>query len=119
MSTKPDQPTPTAWARFRFSVVGPLLSPPPARGELKAVLRTPAAKVLMSRGRWCRPVALTILDEHSRLCRHLQGCLSESAEDLVHGLSQAIQKHSLPRALLTDNSRGDLFPFHPIRKEIR
>jgi putative transposase len=29
--------------------------------------------------------------------------LSETAEDLVHGLSQAIQKRGLPRALLTDN----------------
>ena len=26
------------WARFRFSVVGPLLSAPPARGELKAAI---------------------------------------------------------------------------------
>ena len=31
MSTKPDRPTPTVWARFRFSVVGSLLSSPPAR----------------------------------------------------------------------------------------
>src|SRR5260370_12910233 len=29
--------------------------------------------------------------------------MSETAEDLVHGLSQAIQKRGLPRALLTDN----------------
>ena len=29
--------------------------------------------------------------------------LGETAEDLVHGLSQAIQKRGLPRALLTDN----------------
>jgi putative transposase len=29
---------------------------------------------------------------------------SETAEDLVHGLSQAIQKQGLPGALLTDNS---------------
>jgi putative transposase len=33
----------------------------------------------------------------------LQWYLSETAEDLVHGLSQAIQKRGLPRALLTDN----------------
>jgi putative transposase len=60
-------------------------------------------KVLTHRGHWARPMALGILDDHSRLCCHLQWYLSETAEDLVHGLSQAIQKRGLPRALLTDN----------------
>jgi transposase InsO family protein len=60
-------------------------------------------KVLTSRGQWQRPLVLGILDDHSRLCCHLQWYLSEMAEDLVHGLSQAIQKRGLPRALLTDN----------------
>ena len=60
-------------------------------------------KVLTSRGRWQHPLVLGILDDHSRLCCHLQWYLSETAEDLVHGLSQAIQKRGLPRALLTDN----------------
>ena len=60
-------------------------------------------KVLTPRGQWQRPIVLGILDDHSRLCCHLQWYLSETAEDLVHGLSQAIQKRGLPRALLTDN----------------
>jgi putative transposase len=60
-------------------------------------------KVLTSSGRWMHPIALGILDDHSRLCCHVQWYLSETAEDLVHGLSQAIQKRGLPRALLTDN----------------
>ncbi len=60
-------------------------------------------KVLTARGQWQCPIALAILDDHSRLCCHLQWYLSETAEDLVHGLSQAIQKRGLPRALLTDN----------------
>ena len=60
-------------------------------------------KVLTSEGRWRTPMALGILDDHSRLCCHIQWYLSETAEDLVHGLSQAIQKRGLPRALLTDN----------------
>ena len=60
-------------------------------------------KVLTSDGNWHRPIALGILDDRSRLCCHLQWYLSESTEDLVHGLSQAIQKRGLPRALLTDN----------------
>jgi transposase InsO family protein len=60
-------------------------------------------KVLTATGQWLRPIALGILDDHSRLCCHVQWYLSETAEDLVHGLSQAIQKRGLPRALLTDN----------------
>lgn len=50
-----------------------------------------------------RPVLLGVLDDRSRLCCHLQWYLSETAECLVHGLSQAFQKRGLPRALLTDN----------------
>jgi putative transposase len=60
-------------------------------------------KVLTPEGQWRTPMALGILDDHSRLCCHVQWYLSETAEDLVHGLSQAVQKRGLPRALLTDN----------------
>ncbi len=65
-------------------------------------------KVLAPDGTWQRPLVLGILDDHSRLCCHLQWYLSETAEDLVHGLSQAIQKRGLPRALLTDNGSAML-----------
>jgi transposase InsO family protein len=60
-------------------------------------------KVLTPGGQWLTPITLGVLDDHSRLCCHVQWYLSETAEDLVHGLSQAIQKRGLPRALLTDN----------------
>ncbi len=60
-------------------------------------------KVITGQGQWQRPIVLGILDDHSRLCCHLQWYLSETAEDLVHGFSQAVQKRGLPRALLTDN----------------
>jgi transposase InsO family protein len=59
-------------------------------------------KVLTPLGHWQRPLALGILDDHSRLACHLQWYLSETAADLVHGLSQAIQKRGLPRSLMTD-----------------
>ena len=59
-------------------------------------------KVLTPGGRWERPIVLGILDDHSRLGCHLQWYLSETAEDLVHGLSQGIQKRGLPRAFMTD-----------------
>ena len=60
-------------------------------------------RVLTYRGQWQRPIVLGILDDHSRLACHLQWYLSETAEDLVHGFSQAIQKRGLPRAAMSDN----------------
>ena len=50
MTKKPESSTAALWARFRFSVVGSLLSSPPA-GELKAALRALAAKT------WTHPVS--------------------------------------------------------------
>jgi transposase InsO family protein len=59
--------------------------------------------VLTKVGEWKKPQLLGILDDRSRLCCHLQWYTDESAESLVHGLSQAFHKRGLPRALLTDN----------------
>lgn len=60
-------------------------------------------KVLTSAGRWVKPLLLGIIDDHSRLVCHLQWYLDETAESLVHGLCQGLQKRALPRALMTDN----------------
>jgi hypothetical protein len=38
------------WARFRFSVIGPLLAAPPERGELQEQLKNLAAK------KWQHPI---------------------------------------------------------------
>jgi transposase InsO family protein len=59
--------------------------------------------VVLPSGQWITPLLLGIIDDHSRLCCHLQWYLDETAETLIHGLCQAIQKRGLPRALLTDN----------------
>ena len=59
--------------------------------------------VLTKPGEWLRPQLLGVLDDHSRMCCHLQWYLAETAENLTHGLSQAMQKCGLPRALMTDN----------------
>ena len=59
--------------------------------------------VLTAPGEWVYPLLLGILDDHSRLCCHLQWYLGETAENLVHGLSQALEKRGMPRALMTDN----------------
>jgi len=62
-----------------------------------------ARKVLTAQGQWVTPLLLGVLDDRSRLCCHAQWYLAETAEMLVHGLSQAIMKRGLPRALLSDN----------------
>jgi|APSaa5957512622_1039677.scaffolds.fasta_scaffold17448_3 transposase InsO family protein len=64
--------------------------------------------ILDAAGKWHRPMALAILDDHSRLCCHLQLYLAETAECLVHGLKQAFMKRGLPRALMTDNGAAML-----------
>jgi transposase InsO family protein len=63
-------------------------------------------KVLVARGEYVTPIALGIVDDHSRLACHLQWYLAETAENLVHGLSQAIHKRGLPRSLMTDNGKA-------------
>jgi transposase InsO family protein len=60
-------------------------------------------KILTPEGEWVTPLLLGILDDRSRLACHLQWYVSETAEDLIHGLCQAFLKRGLPRSLLTDN----------------
>lgn len=104
---------------------------PPTAGEARAELRrseletrsyeaeyvnalwhldfhTGRRRVLTPQGRWVSPHLLGVLDDRSRLVCHLQWYLSESAETLVHGLSQAIMKRGRPRALLSDNGSAML-----------
>ena len=65
-------------------------------------------KVLTASGAWQTPMLLGILDDHSRLCCHLQWYLEETADALIHGLCQAIAKRGLPRALMSDNGAAML-----------
>src|SRR5215467_9443698 len=60
-------------------------------------------KVITSKAEWVTPILFGGLDDRSRLACHLQWYLSETAEVVVHGLSQAFQKRGLPRASLSDN----------------
>jgi hypothetical protein len=59
--------------------------------------------VLTQRGEWRTPILFGVLDDRSRLACHLQWYLSGSAENIAHGLSQAMQKRGLPRAAMSDN----------------
>jgi putative transposase len=60
-------------------------------------------KVLTGQGTWMTPMALAVLDDRSRLACHVQWYGDETAESLVHGFSQALQRRGLPRSLMTDN----------------
>jgi putative transposase len=60
-------------------------------------------KVLRPQGEWVTPILLAILDDRSRLICHMQWYLDETAESLIHGLTQAFLKRGLPRSLLSDN----------------
>jgi len=60
-------------------------------------------RVVDEEGCWHTPMCLAVLDDRSRTCCHIQWYLSESAENLVHGLCQAVRKYALPRELMTDN----------------
>lgn len=65
-------------------------------------------RVVDSKGVWHTPKALCVIDDCSRLCCHIQWYLSETAETLVHGLTQAFHKRGLPRSLMSDNGSAML-----------
>lgn len=59
--------------------------------------------VVTKSGERKKPVLFGMIDDCSRLCCHAQWYLDvECTENLVHGLSQAIQKRGLPRAVYSD-----------------
>jgi transposase InsO family protein len=60
-------------------------------------------RIVLPSGELVTPKLLGILDDRSRLCCHAQWYLDENAENLVHGLSQAIQKRGLPQQRMSDN----------------
>jgi transposase InsO family protein len=62
--------------------------------------------VIAPSGERIYPKLFGALDDHSRLCCHVQWYLTDGAEEFVHGISQAIQKRGVPRKLLTDNGSG-------------
>ena len=60
-------------------------------------------QVVLPSGERKTPYLFGLIDDCSRVCCHVQWYLDEeNTEDLVHGLSQGIQKRRLPRAALSD-----------------
>jgi hypothetical protein len=63
---------------------------------------TGSRRVVDANGTWHSPKVLCVIDDRSRLCCHIQWYLDETAEALIHGLTQAFHKRGLPRSLMTD-----------------
>lgn len=59
-------------------------------------------KVLSRRGEYIKPLLVAFIDDRSRFLCHAQWYTNEGAEELVHGLCQALQKVGLPRSLMSD-----------------
>lgn len=59
--------------------------------------------VLTRSGEYKHPQAFGVLDNRSRLGCHLQWYLGEGAEELCHGLGQAMMKRGKPAGLMMDN----------------
>lgn len=60
-------------------------------------------RLIDSAGKYVKAYLVAFFDNYSRYCLHAQWYYSESAESLVHALSQALLKHRLPRVVYTDN----------------
>jgi transposase InsO family protein len=60
-------------------------------------------KVLTRSGAYVKPLLVGFIDDCSRYLCHAQWYTNEGSRELVHGLSQALQKVGLPRSLMTDN----------------
>ena len=69
---------------------------------------TGSKKVVTPRGELVAPLLFGVLDDRSRLACHVQWYWAENAENVAHGLGQAIQKRGLPRSGLSDNGTAML-----------
>jgi putative transposase len=90
---KPDRLTPREQRSYEAEYVNGLWHLDFHHGSLK---------VLTPRGTLATPILLGILDDRSRLACHAQWYLDETADALVHGLSQAQLKRGLQRVQMSD-----------------
>jgi hypothetical protein len=104
MTQTSDRSTSTSWAHFRFSVVGALLSAPPARGELKAALLALAAKS------WKHPISGREVQFAPVTLERWYYTARREQHDPVRVLRRAVRKDcgqvSLPGALTATGPRS-------------
>jgi putative transposase len=96
MTQIPDCSTSACWARFRFSVVGSLLSAPVRHGELQATLQALADKT------WTHPVSGKLVQFAAATIERWYYTARRAKDDPVHVLRRAVRKDcgkiSLPAA---------------------
>ena len=93
MNHTPDRSTSDLWARFRFSVVGALLSSPPARGELKAAIDALAEKV------WTHPVSGRNVQYTATTIEAWYYKAKKAQDDPVSALQRAVRKDAGRKSL--------------------
>jgi putative transposase len=86
MTKKPTQSTATLWARFRFSVIGSLLSAPLARGELKRAIQSLADKI------WTHPVTGRDVQYSATTIERWYYKARNEQDDPVRVLQRAVRK---------------------------
>ena len=86
MTRKPKDPTGAEWACFRFSVVGQLLSDPPARGELKTAIRALAERT------WRHPVSECNVQFAAATIERWYYIARREEDDPVRALRRAVRK---------------------------
>ena len=97
---KSDSSTAALWARFRFSVVGSLLSAPPVRGELQAALQALADKS------WTHPVNGREIQFATATIERWYYLARREKDDPVRALRRAVRKDCRKSARRSPNNRG-------------
>ena len=85
MTKKPTPSTAALWARFRFSVIGRLLSAPLARGELKATIESLAERI------WTHPISGRDVQYAATTIEHWFYKARNEKEDPVRALQRAVR----------------------------
>ena len=86
MTKKLQRSTGMLWARFRFSVIGSLLSAPPPRGELKAAIQSLAEKI------WTHPISGRDVQYAATTIEHWYYKARNERDDPVRVLQRAVRK---------------------------
>ena len=86
MTQTPRSPTGARWAQFRFSVVGRLLSAPPARGALETAIRGLAEMT------WIHPVSQREVQFAPTTIERWYYTLLRERDDPMRALRRAVRK---------------------------
>ena len=103
MTKQPTLSTATQWARFRFSVIGSLLSAPLARGDLKPAIQSLAESI------WTHPITGQDVQYAATTIEGWYYKAKNSQDDPVRALQRAVRKDSGKVSLspkLTDHLRA-------------